>query len=106
MNEGLSDTFAALGDPTRLAIVTRLMEGEADVGALAKPFEMTQPAISHHIRVLETAGLIERRRVGTRRPCRIAPGKIEEIDRWLAQFRDAMEQNYTRLDALLGKDTP
>jgi DNA-binding transcriptional ArsR family regulator len=68
---------------------------------LAKPFDMTQPAISRHLKVLETAGLIVRRIEGSKRPCRLAPGAIEDIDRWLGMLRDALAKNYDRLDAVL-----
>ena len=97
----LDSTFSALSDPTRRAILTRLALGEATVMELAKPFEMTQPAVSRHLKVLEAAGLIHRRAEGTRRPCRLAKPGIEAIDAWLAMLRTALERNYDRLDALL-----
>jgi DNA-binding transcriptional ArsR family regulator len=93
--------FAALSDPTRLAIVTRLMEGEATVQDLARPFAITQPAVSRHLRVLEEAGLIETRVAGSARPRRLRPEAIEELWTWLEHLRAATEANYARLDALL-----
>ena len=93
--------FAALADPTRRAILARLASGEATVMELAKPFAMSQPAISRHIKVLEEAGLVMRRAEGTKRHCRIAPEAIDELDRWLIGLRDALSRNYERLDALL-----
>jgi DNA-binding transcriptional ArsR family regulator len=101
MKVTLDATFAALADPTRRAIVARLAKGEATVMELAKPFEMTQPAISQHLKVLEDAGLIVRRVDGTRRPRRLAKGGIEAMDKWLATLREALEKNYDRLDNVL-----
>lgn len=97
----LDAAFAALADPTRRAILARLAEGEATVLELAKPFEMTQPAISQHLKVLEDAGLIIRRVEGTRRPRRLAKAGIEAMDQWLEMLRKALEKNYDRLDTLL-----
>src|SRR5882762_7266166 len=97
----LDASFSALADPTRRAILARLALGEATVMELVEPFEMTQPAISRHLKVLEGAGLIIRRVEGTKRPCRLAPAGIAEIDQWLAMLREAMTKNYDRLDALL-----
>jgi DNA-binding transcriptional ArsR family regulator len=99
--EPLAHTFAALADPTRLAIVERLLEGEANVNDLAKPFALTQPAISRHLKVLEEAGLIETRVAGSARPRRLRPEAIEELWTWLDRTRRALEANYARLDALL-----
>ena len=103
MNEALNlnATFSALADPTRRAILARLAKGEATVMELAKPFEMTQPAISQHLKVLEGAGLIVRRVEGTRRPRRLAKAGIEAMDQWLAMLRKALEKNYDRLDEVL-----
>src|SRR6266702_1677900 len=98
---GLYAAFSALADPTRSAILARLALGEATVTELTEPFEMTQPAISRHLKVLEGAGLIVRRVEGTKRPCRLAPGAITEIDQWLAMLRQALAANYDRLDGLL-----
>jgi DNA-binding transcriptional ArsR family regulator len=97
----LDAAFSALADPTRRAILARLALGEATVMELARPFEMTQPAISRHLKVLEGAGLIVRRVEGTKRPCRLAPAGIAEIDRWLAILREALGANYDRLDEVL-----
>ena len=109
----LDATFSALADPTRRAILARLASGEATVMELARPFAMTQPAISRHLKVLEGAGLIVRRAEGTKRPCRLAPDGIAAIDQWLAMLRDALSKNYERLDGVLaamqpkdGKDIP
>lgn len=101
----LDSAFSALSDPTRRAILARLALGEATVMELARPFDMSQPAISRHIRVLSDAGLITQRVDGTRRPCRLAPEALSEIDRWLAMLRDALARNYDRLDALLTEMT-
>ncbi len=98
----LAPAFAALSDPTRLAIVDRLAcEGECDATELAQPFDISQPAISRHIKVLEAAGLIERRRIGTRRPVRLAAGRLDEILVFTGRLRAALSANYDRLDALL-----
>jgi DNA-binding transcriptional ArsR family regulator len=97
----LDASFAALADPTRRAILARLAEGEATVMELAAPFEMTQPAISQHLKVLEDAGLIVGRVDGTRRPRRLAKPAIEALDQWLAMLRKALDQNYDRLDRVL-----
>jgi DNA-binding transcriptional ArsR family regulator len=97
----LDSAFSALADPTRRAILARLALGEATVMELAEPFEMTQPAISRHLKVLEGAGLILRRVEGTKRPCRLAPAAVNEIDQWLAMLRQALSANYDRLDDVL-----
>ena len=97
----LDAALSALSDPTRRAILARLALGEATVMELAEPFEMTQPAISRHIKVLEGAGLILRRVEGTKRPCRLAPAAVNEIDQWLAMLRQALSANYNRLDDVL-----
>ncbi len=102
----LDAAFSALADPTRRAILARLALGEATVMELAEPFEMTQPAISRHLKVLEGAGLIVRRVEGTKRPCRLAPAGITEIDRWLAMLREALASNYNRLDQVLAAMNP
>ena len=97
----LDAAFGALSDPTRRAILARLAKGEATVMELAEPFEMTQPAISRHLKVLEGAGLIVRRVEGTKRPCRLASDGLEVIDQWLAMLRKALARNYDRLDVVL-----
>lgn len=99
----LSSTFAALADPTRRAILARLALGEATVMELAKPFQMTQPAISQHLRVLETAGLIAQRVDGARRPRRLVKAGVDAMDDWLAVIRTALERNYDRLDDVLAE---
>ena len=99
----LDASFSALADPTRRAILARLALGEATVMELAAPFEMSQPAVSRHIKVLEGAGLITRRVEGAKRPCRLAPDAVAEIDRWLDLLREAMTRNFERLDAVLAE---
>jgi len=102
----LDASFQALADPTRRALLARLAAGEATVMELARPFDMTQPAISRHLRVLEEAGLIVRRAEGTKRPARLAPGAIAEIDQWLGMLRKALAKNYDRLDDVLATLPP
>ena len=102
----LNASFSALADPTRRAILARLALGEATVNELAQPFEMTQPAISQHLKVLEEAGLIVQRVDGTRRPRRLAKAGIDAMDQWLAMLRKALEKNYDRLDAVLAAMEP
>ncbi len=97
----LDAAFSALADPTRRAIVARLAHGEATVTELAAPFDMTQPAISQHLKVLEDAGLVVRRVEGTKRPRRLAKAGIEAMDQWLAMLRKVLEKNYDRLDEVL-----
>src|SRR5271168_679680 len=99
----LNTAFTALSDPTRRAILARLVTGEATVLELGKPFKMTQPAISQHIKVLERAGLIARRVDGSRRPCRLSKPGFDTIDQWLAMMRKAFEKNYDRLDHVLAE---
>jgi len=103
----LDAAFSALADPTRRAILARLAKGETTVMELAKPFEITQPAISQHLKVLEDAGLVERRVDGAKRPRRLAEAGIEVMDQWLAMLRKALEKNYDRLDEVLaGAELP
>jgi DNA-binding transcriptional ArsR family regulator len=104
--ENLDSAFSALADPTRRAILARLAKGEATVNELAEPFEITQPAISQHLKVLEDAGLIVRRVDGTRRPRRLVKARIDAMDRWLAMLRKALEHNYDRLDQVLAALPP
>jgi DNA-binding transcriptional ArsR family regulator len=106
MSKDLSSAFSALADPTRRAILSQLALGETTVMELAAPFDMTQPTISHHIKVLEKAGLIVRRVEGTRRPVRLAPDAVEAIDLWLAKLRTALARNYERLDDVLTEIEP
>ena len=102
----LDASFSALADPTRRAILARLALGEATVMELAAPFDMTQPAVSRHLKVLEGAGLITRRIEGTKRPCRLAPAAVNEIDQWLGMLRKALSANYDRLDDVLAAMKP
>lgn len=97
----LDVTLAALSDPTRRAMLARLAHGEATVSELAAPFSISQPAISRHIKVLTQAGLIAQRVEGTKRPCRLAPGALSELDDYLEMLRTALDNNYRRLDRLL-----
>lgn len=99
--ELLDATFAALADPTRRAILARLAAGEATVTELAEPFEMSQPAISKHLRVLERAGLVSRGRDAQRRPCRLEARPLRDATAWLATYRDYWVESYQRLDVLL-----
>ena len=99
--ERLDATFAALADPTRRAILARLAAGEASVTELARPFAMSQPAISKHLKVLERAGLITRGRDRQRRPCRLAAAPLAEATGWLEGYRQFWEGTFRRLDALL-----
>jgi DNA-binding transcriptional ArsR family regulator len=102
----LDAAFSAVAHATRRAILARLAHGEATVGELAEPFDMTQPAISQHLKVLEDAGLIVRRVDGTRRPRRLSKAGIEAMDQWLAMLRRALEKNYDRLDSVLARMEP
>jgi DNA-binding transcriptional ArsR family regulator len=99
----LSATFAALSDPTRRAMLARLIHGEATVGELAAPFNMTPPAISKHLKVLERAGLIARRRDAQRRPCRLAAAPLSEVSEWVADYRRFWELRLDRLEDYLQK---
>lgn len=105
----LDATFHALADPTRRAILARLATSEASVTELAAPFQMSQPAISKHLKVLEKAGLISRGRDAQRRPCRLEAKPLRDATAWLADFRLYWEESYQRLDVLLAslqKDDP
>jgi DNA-binding transcriptional ArsR family regulator len=97
----LSTTFAALADPTRRAILARLASGEASVTELAEPFEMSMPAISKHLKVLERAGLIARGREAQWRPCRLEAGPLKDIDAWIEHYRRFWEQSFERLEDYL-----
>src|SRR5438034_8629818 len=97
----LDSTFAALSDPTRRAILARLALGETSVTELAKPFAMSLPAVSKHLKVLERAGLIVRGREAQWRPCRIEPRALKEVDNWLERYRRFWEQSLDRLDDYL-----
>ncbi|WP_367718357.1 metalloregulator ArsR/SmtB family transcription factor [Nitratireductor sp. GISD-1A_MAKvit] len=100
-NKQLDATFAALADPTRRAILARLCVGEATVTQLAEPFALSQPAISKHIKVLEKAGLVSRRRDAQKRPCKLEAKALGEAIDWLDQYRKFLETRYAKLDALL-----
>src|SRR5579864_6175805 len=97
----LSTTFAALADPTRRAILGRLVSGEASVTELAKPFEMSMPAISKHLKVLERAGLIARGREAQWRPCRLQAGPLQDVAGWVEHYRRFWEESFDRLDDYL-----
>jgi DNA-binding transcriptional ArsR family regulator len=100
----LSAKFAALADPTRRAILARLIDGEAPVKELAEPFEMSLPAVSKHLKVLEQAGLITRGREAQWRPCRIDVEAMREVDGWLEKYRRLWEASLGRLDAFLKRE--
>jgi DNA-binding transcriptional ArsR family regulator len=97
----LDAAFSALADPTRRAILARLALGEATVSELARPFEMTQPAVSQHLKVLELAGLVSWRVEGTTRPRRLEKAGVALMDEWLAMLRKGLEKSYGRLDGVL-----
>ena len=97
----LSTTLSALADPTRRAILARLASGEASVTELAAPFEMSMPAVSKHLKVLEQAGLIARAREAQWRPCRIEAGPLREVADWVEQYRQFWEQSFDRLEFYL-----
>jgi len=99
--ERLDAAFAALADPTRRAIVARLAKGDASVMELAEPFDMSQPAISKHLKVLERAGLISRGRDAQRRPCRLEAAPLRDLSTWLERYRELWEVRFDRLDNLL-----
>jgi DNA-binding transcriptional ArsR family regulator len=101
MTDALSSTFAALADPTRRAILARLTVGETSVTDLAKPFNMSMPAVSKHLKVLERAGLIARGRSAQWRPCRLDAGPLKEIAGWIEEYRRFWEQSFDRLDDYL-----
>ncbi len=101
LRDPLSLTFAALADPTRRAILTALADGESTVTALAEPFDMTLPAVSKHLKVLERAQLIERSSQAQWRPCRLAPEPLKDVADWVEHYRDLWEQRFDRLDDYL-----
>ena len=101
MTHDLNTTFAALADPTRRAILARLASGEASVTELGEPFEMSLPAISKHLKVLERAGLIARGREAQWRPCRLAAGPLKDVADWLEHYRRFWEESFDRLDDYL-----
>lgn len=97
----LSETFAALADPTRRAILARLTQSPASVNELAAPFDITLQAVSRHLKVLESAGLISRTREAQSRPCRFEPRRLREVDGWLAEYRRFWEGSFDKMDAYL-----
>lgn len=99
--DALSTTFSALADPTRRAILARLAQGECSVNELAQPFDMSLPAVSKHLRVLERAGLIAQRREAQRRPCRIEAAPIKQVVDWADHYRQLWEQRFDRLEDYL-----
>jgi DNA-binding transcriptional ArsR family regulator len=99
----LSTTFAALADPTRRAILARLAVGESSVNQLAEPFDISLPAISRHLKVLENAGLITRGRDAQWRPCKLNPEQLKTVDDWLDDYRRFWEESFDRLDEYLQK---
>jgi DNA-binding transcriptional ArsR family regulator len=105
MTDTLSTTLQALADPTRRAILARLSKGEATVNELAAPFDMTLPAISRHITVLEHAGLISRGRDGQMRPCTLEAAPLKALDTWMSKYRKHWEGSFDRMDAYLKQIT-
>jgi DNA-binding transcriptional ArsR family regulator len=101
LDDPLSTTFAALADPTRRAILARLAEGEATVGELAAPFDISLPGISKHLKVLQRAGLIEQGRQAQWRPCRLTPEPLRDLADWVAQYKRHWEESFDRLDEYL-----
>jgi DNA-binding transcriptional ArsR family regulator len=97
----LTQTFSALADPTRRAILARLINGEASVTELSKPFDMSMPAVSKHLKVLERAGLIARSREAQWRPCRLEAKPLKQVSDWVEEYRQIWEQRLDRLDAYL-----
>src|SRR5271157_3033672 len=103
MMSDLNTTFAALADPTRRAILARLTSGETSVTKLAEPFEMSMPAISKHLKVLERAGLIARGREAQWRPCRLEARPLKEVSNWVENYRHFWEESFDRLDVYLAE---
>jgi DNA-binding transcriptional ArsR family regulator len=101
--DNLSQTFQALADPTRRAILARLAAGACSAGELAAPFAISQPAVSKHLKVLERAGLISRSRDAQYRPCRLEPQALQDVDKWLAAYRRLWEARLGRLEAYLAR---
>jgi|SRR5947199_6586413 len=100
-SDSLSATFAALADPTRRAILARLASGEASVSELAAPFDMSMPAVSKHLKVLERAGLIARGREAQWRPCRLDPAPLKDVAAWIERYRRTWEERFERLENIL-----
>lgn len=103
--DALTATFSALADPTRRAILQRLAKGEATVLELAEPFEISLPAVSRHLKVLEKAGLISRGRDAQWRPCRIETGALERVDDWVGEYRRLWDKRFDRMDAYIAELT-
>jgi DNA-binding transcriptional ArsR family regulator len=103
MQDGLSATLSALADPTRRAILARLAEGEATVNELAAPFEISLPAVSRHLKVLEAAGLISRGREAQWRPCRLEAAALRDVDDWLARYRRFWTGSFDKMDAYIAE---
>ena len=101
MSDPLTATFSALADPTRRAILARLAAGEATVMQLAEPFALKQPSITKHLKVLEHAGLISRRRAAQTRPCKLETAPLQEVSRWIEAYRNLWEDSFDQLDAYL-----
>jgi len=100
-SDRLDVTFLALADPTRRAILARLARGDASVTELAEPFDMSQPAVSKHLKLLERAGLVSRGRDAQRRPCKLEAKPLEAVHAWLERYRQTWDASFDRLDALL-----
>lgn len=105
MNDPLSMTLSALADPTRRAILARLSEGEATVNELARPFDISLPSVSRHLKVLEGAGLISRGRQAQWRPCKLDAGPLKHLDSWLEKYRAFWSGGFDRMDTLLAELT-
>ena len=103
MPDTLSVTLSALTDPTRRAILARLAKGEATVNEIAKPFDISLPAVSRHLKVLETAGLISRGREAQWRPCRLEPRALKAVDNWLSRYRRFWTESFDKMDAYLAE---
>jgi DNA-binding transcriptional ArsR family regulator len=99
----LTQTFSALADPTRRAILARLAQGEATVNELAEPFEISLPAISRHLKVLEAAGLISRTRTAQWRPCRIEAAPLKDVSTWVERYRRLWDESFARMDTYLAQ---
>jgi DNA-binding transcriptional ArsR family regulator len=103
MSDSLSTTLSALADPTRRAILARLAKGEATVNELAEPFAITLPAVSRHLKVLESAGLISRGREAQWRPCRLEAEALKDVDDWLARYRRFWTERFDKMDAYIAE---
>ena len=106
MTDRLDRVFAALADPTRRAMLARLVSGDVTVNQLVEQFELTQPAISKHLKVLERAGLVSRSRAAQTRPCHLEPAPLKEVEGWFGRYRSLWEDGFERLDAFLKATDP